>query len=107
MEKHSLFWVIVSGVVLLTFSIRSSFILFGDKIKLPNFLKQGLPFFTVAIFPALVSPALFYFNGSSNILLGKERILAALIALLISIKTENVIYTLVIGFLSLKVLQLI
>ncbi len=93
------------GVV--TFSLRLSFILLLGKIKLPILLEKALRFVPVAVLPAIIVPAILLQNDTLNISLGNERLLAASIAIVVAWRTQNVLATIMLGMISLWVIQAI
>tara|TARA_B100000749_G_scaffold280455_1_gene276748 strand:- start:186903 stop:187226 length:324 start_codon:yes stop_codon:yes gene_type:complete len=99
------YWTCIAGIAIGTYLVRCSFILFHEYIKLPRFIKKGLPYLPVAILPALISPSIIFHVGQVHWLYGNERALAACTALLVSYKTKNMIATIVVGFLTLFFLK--
>lgn len=90
-----------------TFLIRASVIYLSGRINLSERIKELFSFIPAAILPALVAPMVFYFKGSSDFFLYKERVLALLIAMIVAFKTKNILMTIATGLCVLYCLKLI
>jgi branched-subunit amino acid transport protein len=95
--------IIIAGV--LTYATRLSFIIFYGKIKMPAMVEQTLKIVPPAVLTAIFFPELLLKNGDLYISLGNARLLAGTLAILVAWRTKNVTYTIVIGMLSLWILQ--
>jgi branched-subunit amino acid transport protein len=95
--------IIIAGV--LTYATRLSFIIFYGKIKMPAMVEQTLKFVPPAVLTAIFFPELLLKNGDLYISLGNARLLAGTLSILVAWRTKNVTYTIVIGMLSLWILQ--
>ncbi len=95
--------IIIAGV--LTYATRLSFIIFYGKIKMPALVEQTLKFVPPAVLTAIFFPELLLKNGVLYISLGNARLLAGTLSILVAWRTKNVTYTIVIGMLSLWILQ--
>jgi branched-subunit amino acid transport protein len=100
-------WLTIAGVAAVTFALRISFIVLFGRIEVPPFLERALRYVPAAVLTAVVIPLLFYANGSLEISLGNERLLAGLAAALICWRTRSVPLTLVGGMATLWTLQAI
>ena len=74
-------------------------------MEIPPFLGRALRFVPAAVLTAVVIPLLFYENGTLEVSLGNERLLAGLAAGLIAWRTRSVLFTLVGGMAALWTLQ--
>lgn len=95
--------IIIAGI--LTYATRLSFIIFYGQIKMPSLVEQTLRFVPPAVLTAIFFPELLLSNGELYISLGNARLLAGILAILVAWRTKNVTYTIVIGMLSLWILQ--
>ena len=98
-------WLAILGAGAVTFALRLSFIVLLSRVEMPAYLVRALRFVPAAVLTAVVIPLLFYENGSLEVSLGNERLLAGLVAALIAWRTRNVLYTLGGGMATLWVLQ--
>lgn len=95
--------IFISG--LLTYSLRLSFIVFSDKINMPDLMQRALRFVPPAVFTAIFLPELILPEGAIDLTLGNGRLLAGMVAILVAWRTKNVILTIVVGMLTLWILQ--
>jgi len=100
-------WLAVAGAGAITFALRLSFIALLGRIEIPVLLSRALRFVPAAVFTAVVVPLLFYVNGTVEISLGNERLLAGLVAVLIAWRTRSVPLTIVGGMGILWILQIL
>ena len=100
-------WLTIAGVAGVTFALRISFIVLLGRIEIPPFLERALRFVPAAVLTAVVIPLLFYANGSLELSLGNERLVAGVAAALICWRTRSVPLTLVGGMATLWTLQAI
>ena len=98
-------WLAVAGAGAVTFALRLSFIALLGRIEIPDLLSRALRFVPVAVFTAVVVPLLFYVEGTVEVSLGNERLLAGLAAVLIAWRTRSVPLTLAGGMATFWILQ--
>lgn len=99
------YWPAVLGIALGTFLIRFSFILIMDRITLPDALSRMLRFIPASVLPALVVPSVLLHKNGVTAFAGWERLMAALIAVLVAWKTKNVLATIASGMIALWIFQ--
>jgi branched-subunit amino acid transport protein len=95
----------VTGAGAVTFALRLSFIALLGRIEIPLFFERALRFVPAAVLTAVVIPLLFYADGSLEVSLGNERLVAGLVAALICWRTRSVLLTLFGGMAMLWTLQ--
>jgi branched-subunit amino acid transport protein len=100
-------WLTIAGAGVVTFALRLSFIALLGRIEIPLLLGRALRFVPAAVLTAVVIPLLLYDNGALEVSLGNERLLAGLVAALISWHTRSVLFTLGGGLTTLWTLQVI
>ncbi len=98
------FWTIVAGMAIGSFSIRGSFIFLSRWIKISDRTRELFSFIPAAILPALVMPLVFFHEGSSQWLMGKERLTVLFIAAVVCYYSRSMITTI---FFGLSILFLI
>lgn len=98
-------WVLVVGTALITFALRSSFLLsinrFGD---LPPRLERIVPFVPTVVLAALVAPNVFVNGGAVTLGPGNERLIAGIVAFGIAWHTGSMFATVGIGMVALWIL---
>ena len=77
-------WTTIVGAGAVTFVLRLSFIVLLGRVETPSYLIRALPFVPAAVLTAIAIPLLFYVNGSIEVSMGNERLLAGLVAALIA-----------------------
>ena len=100
-------WLAIAGAGAVTFALRLSFIALLGRIEIPLYLGRALRFVPAAVLTAVVIPLLFYADGSLEVSLGNERLLAGVVAALICWRTKSVPLTLIGGMATLWTLQAI
>lgn len=100
-----IFWLTITAAGILTYLTRLSFILLYGQIRMPNLLEHALRFVPTAVLTAIFFPELLVADGTLFISIGNARLLAGILAILVALRTKNVIYTIVIGMLALWILQ--
>ena len=98
-------WLTILGAGVVTFALRLSFILLLGRVEIPPFLERALGFVPAAVLTAVVVPLLFYAEGSLELSLGNERLVAGVVAALICWRTRSVPLTLIGGMATLWTLQ--
>ncbi len=98
-------WLIFIGCGLVTYFSRGSFILFGDRVKLPETIQRSLAYVAPATFAAIMVPAVLGNEGLASLVPPTPEVGAILIAALAVWKTRNMAIALAIGMVSLWLLQ--
>jgi branched-subunit amino acid transport protein len=98
-------WLMLILAGLLTFATRLSFILLLEKVRMPEWFRQGLRFVPVAVLSAIILPELTSPNGSLLLSWRNPQLLAGAVAILVAWKTKNVLLTIAVGMGALLVFQ--
>ena len=98
-------WLIIILGGLITFAIRLSFILFWGRLNVPDWLQRALRFVPPAVLTAIIFPELLIRNGSLDASITNPRLVAGAIAILVGLKTRNMILTILVGMAALWLLQ--
>ena len=85
---------------LITFLTRFSMIALLKKEMFNDRIREILSFVPSAIFPAIIFPAIFLDNSGDFQLENNPKIMAAIIAMLIGIISQNIIATIISGLAS-------
>lgn len=97
-------WLVLLGMALISFLLRASFILFSERLSLAPLLKRALRFVPAAVLAAIITPSLFY-TSSGVFYPYNLRMVAAIIAGMVAVSSKNLLLTLVVGMLSLWLMQ--
>jgi branched-subunit amino acid transport protein len=105
--SQGLLWATIIIVGLLTLAIRLSFLVFTGKFQVSSLAQQALRFVPVAVLSAFIAPALLFPNGSLDVSLHNNRLIAGLVAILVAWRTKNVLLTIFTGMACLLILQVV
>jgi branched-subunit amino acid transport protein len=98
-------WLVVLLMGAITVSMRASFIVLQERLKLPGVLKRGLVFVPAAVLAAMFIPAVF---PASSLLVWEAqlpRFLAAAVGALVALRTQNMMLVLIFGMATLWLVQ--
>ena len=98
-------WMLFLVIGLGTFLLRFSFIYLFGRVDMPDWLQSALRYVPVSVLAALVIPALTSPTGALDISTGNVRLLAGLVGALAAWRTRDVLWTIVVGMISLWILQ--
>ena len=88
-------WLLIIYCGLITFLTRFSMIALLKKEMFNDRIREILSFVPSAIFPAIIFPAIFLDNSGDFQLENNPKIMAAIIAMLIGIISQNIIATII------------
>lgn len=101
------FWLIL-GMTLVTFGVRYPVLALVGRLRLPEVVLRALRFVPPAVLSAIIFPAVVFPDGDQIRLgLDNPRILAVIIAGLVSWRSKNLLLTIVVGMVALWVLQVL
>ncbi|NCF64955.1 MAG: AzlD domain-containing protein [Chloroflexi bacterium] len=100
-------WLIIIGMGVITYTIRLSMIVMSGQVQLSDQLQRALRYVPPAVLSAIILPEMVQPGGTLDISLGNERLLAGLIAIVVAWYTQNMIWTVAIGMITLWLLQAI
>ena len=93
-------WLLIIYCGLITFLTRFSMIALLKREMFNERIREILSFVPSAIFPAIIFPAIFLDNSGDFQLENNPKIMAAIIAMLIGILSQNIIATIISGLAS-------
>ena len=96
--SHAGVWAAIAVIGVCTYAIRFSFIyLFGRIDAVPPRLRRVLRYVPAAVLAALVVPSVVTIEPTVGGTLLDDRVLAGAVAAAVAWRTENVLYTIVVG----------
>jgi len=101
----SQFWVLIVVLAIGTWLMRSLPIMLHGHVPHPPWLERFLKHVPVAALTALVIPSSIYVHSGATYTIAPARILAAGLAMLVALRTKNVLATLAVGMGVLWVAQ--
>ena len=90
-------WLTMLLVGLGTYGTRLSFVLLFGRREIPGGIRRALRFVPPAVLTAIIFPELLLPEGTLDLSLGNDRLIAGLFAALIAWRTKNVILTILAG----------
>ncbi len=94
-------WLIIVGAGLGTYMSRALFLLLGDRVTMPPFVKRSLRYVAPAAFAGIVAPGVLIGETGTEI----EKVLAMIAALLVVWRTRNLVACMIVGMATLWLLQ--
>lgn len=98
-------WVTIIAAGLLTYATRLFPIISYGRFEMPSQVERALRFVPVAVLTAIFLPEMAYIQEELMLSFRNPRLLAGLLAIVVAWRTKNVMYTILIGMLTLWVLQ--
>ena len=98
-------WVTIIAAGLLTYATRLFPIISYGRFEMPSQVERALRFVPVAVLTAIFLPEMAYIQEELMLSFRNPRLLAGLLAIVIAWRTKNVMYTILVGMLTLWVLQ--
>jgi len=86
-------WLIILGMGLITYAIRLSFMMLGERGQVSAVFQRGLKFVPTAVLSAIILPELLQPGGTLDISFDNARLLAGLIAAIVAWRTQNILWT--------------
>ena len=99
-------WLVMFIIGVITFLTRLSFIVLQDKWQMPDIVSRALKFVPMAVFTAIIMPELLLSSGNMDLSFGNTRLIAGILAGLVAWRTKNVFLTILVGMLTLWLVQL-
>jgi branched-subunit amino acid transport protein len=97
-------WIIVLGMGLITFGLRLSMIVGSGRLTISEPLQRALRYAPAAVLSAIILPEMLQPGGTLDVSLGNARLLAGLMAIAVAWRTQNMIWTVGVGMVTLWVL---
>lgn len=98
-------WVLFLLMGAITLSMRASFIVLQERLKLPSLLQRGLVFVPAAVLAAMFMPAVFPASMLEGWDAQLPRVLAAGVGVVVALKTQNMMLVLLFGMATLWLVQ--
>jgi branched-subunit amino acid transport protein len=105
MSTQAQFWVIIVGLAVGTFLLRSIPLWAYGRREMPRWLERLLRHVPAAALTALIVPSALYSRADGVYTLAPERTIAAVVALLVALKFRNIIAVIAAGMITLWVVQ--
>jgi branched-subunit amino acid transport protein len=105
-DQDALVWALVAVVGAGTLAFRLSFLLLFERLDtVPPRLERALSFVPPAVFAAIAFPAVLPLDAALSLSADPDRLLAAVAAVLVARRTENLVATIAVGMAVLVVVR--
>lgn len=105
--SHDLWvWLAILGVSSTTVITRCSFLVLGERAKLPPIVEQGLRYAPGAALAALIGPELLMHGGRVHVGPDNLKLLGAIAAAATFVATRSMVWTIVAGMAAFTALRL-
>lgn len=94
---------VVLGVV--SYALRASFVVLQERIRIPELVSRGLTYVPAAVIGAIVAPLLLPLGEPIDPIVQIPRWSAAAVAILVALRTPNLMVVLAVGMLTLWLVQ--
>ena len=98
-------WLIIAGMVLVTYSVRLSVIVLMRGHEMPPSLARALRFVPPAALSAIVFPELLRPGGALDLSPGNVRLIAGILAAIVAWTTRRTLLPIAAGMIALWLLQ--
>jgi len=99
------FWLMTIVLALGTWLMRALPIMLHGHVAHPPWLERLLKHVPVAALTALVVPGALYLHEGSSYTFAPARLVAAVVAMVVALRTKNIFATLVVGMVALWLAQ--
>lgn len=98
-------WLVIIGMGVITHLLRLSMIITAGRLSIGAPLRHALRFAPAAVLSAIILPELLLPSGVLDATLANARLLAGVVAILVAWRTQNMIWTVLAGMITLWMLQ--
>lgn len=95
----------IIGMGLITYALRLSLFLLPERVILPPWLLRSLRYVPAAVLSAIILPELLLSNGTLDVSLSNDRLLAGIVAIIVAWRVRNVFVVVAAGMVILWLLQ--
>jgi branched-subunit amino acid transport protein len=88
----------LAGMVLVTYGIRLSFLVFGHSVKFPRWLERALRYVPAAVLTALIAPMALAPQGAMDVSLHNAYLPGAVAAIAVALWTRQTLAAILAGF---------
>ncbi len=106
MSRALQLWLAIVGIGLTGVVTRCSFLVLGQRFRLPPLAERALKHAPAAALAAIIAPALLVADGHLELTLGNHRLLAAAVAAIVMWKSRSMLWTMAAGLAVFTVLRL-
>lgn len=90
-------WILISGMAIVTFSVRYPVLAILGRLNLPPALTRALKYVPAVVLTAIIMPEIFLHGDTLDIAPTNPRLIGALVAGVIAWRTRDLLWTIVGG----------
>jgi len=98
-------WAAILGMFAITFLVRASFLVFGQRLRFPPALVAALGHVPVAVLTAIVVPEAIAPGGQLNLDFGNPYLTGTLVAGFVAWKSKSTLTSVIVGFAAFGLLR--
>lgn len=98
-------WWMIFGMLAATLLIRTSFLVFGQRLAFPDWLNRALHYVPAAVLSALVVPMALAPAGHIDLSLGNAYLIGTLVAIAVAWKNGKTLLAIVVSFIVYGLLR--
>lgn len=106
MSRALQLWLAIVGIGLTGVVTRCSFLVLGERFRLPPLAERALKHAPAAALAAIIAPALLVADGHLELTPGNHRLLAAIVAAIVMWRSRSMLWTMAAGLAVFTVLRL-
>lgn len=106
MSQTALLWVAFVGIGLTGVVTRCSFLVLGERLRLPPAIERALRHAPAAALAGILAPTLLLVDGHAELTPGNHRLLAAVVAALVMWRTRSMLWSMAAGVAAYTALRL-
>ena len=106
MSRALSLWLAIVGIGLTGVVTRCSFLVLGERLRLPPIAERALKHAPAAALAAILAPTLLVADGHLDVAPGNYRLVAAIVAALVMWKSRSMLWSMGAGLAAFTVLRL-
>lgn len=100
-------WILIAGLALVSFLTRGSFVLGGNRVRLPTTIERILRFAPAAALMAIILPDMARSGSGLDPSWHNPRVVAGAVAFLVAATTRHILGTIVAGLVVLAIFRMV
>ena len=100
-------WLTIGGLALLTFITRNAFLMFGERVSLPDRLQHALRYAPACALVALIVPEVVLQSGTLALQLSNPKLVAAVVTVAVMLATRRSFAGIALGMLAYTLIRLL
>lgn len=98
-------WGLILAMGAVTVSLRASFVLLQDRVRLPDLVRRAMSYVPAAVLAAIAAPAFVQLGGEFDLAVQAPRWAAGVVGAAVALRTRHMVAVLAAGMLTLWGMQ--